>query len=88
MDEDEIDARLSAHRAAIFALALVMDEAKPGAFENVIEVLATFEGAASSNMPAAFVDEVRAIREGLQSQHGDAQNPETPSPPRRSDPGS
>jgi hypothetical protein len=61
-------ARLHAHRAAFAALAMVLNEFAPGAFEAVIEALATFEaGARQQNEPTAMIDELRNIRIGLEA---------------------
>jgi len=72
MINDDTQSRLAAHRLAFFALATVMDEAKPGAFENVITVLTGLENEARRrDEPIAYVEELQLLLSGLRSQHGD-----------------
>ena len=82
---DDTAARLHAHRAAFAALAMVLNEFAPGAFEAIIEALATFEaGARQQNEQTAMIDELRNIRIGLEAmRHSLPQG--RPEPPADSD---
>lgn len=71
MDDEEILARLAAHRAAISAVAMVLNEVAPGTFSNVIEGLATFE-------------ELCDLRMGLEAMKGSLPQT-TPQPPDDTD---
>lgn len=68
---DDIDARLAAHRAAFSAVAMVMEEVAPGAFDNIIEALSTFETLSRQrNEHSAGISELRFLRESLIAMRG------------------
>lgn len=88
MPDDDTEARLAAHRAAIMAVAMALNEFKPGAFAGVIELLATFERfSRQQNEPDGMIEELRILR-GLFEQSLPLLPdplPETPTPPYRND---
>jgi hypothetical protein len=86
--DDEIAGRLTAHRAALSAIAMVLNEAAPGAFAAVIGAIATFEAAArQQNEQTAMIDELRHIRLGLEAMQPDLPKG-TRAPPDQNDSGS
>lgn len=90
MPDDDTDARLAAHRAAFAALAMVLNDFKPGAFAGVIELLATFEKfSRQQNEPGGMIDELRILRAELEPMLPALPDPlpETPAPRDDSDSG-